>query len=146
MDRKPDIQDVLEAVHVLSTQMDTRFQQVDIRFECMDQKMGEMETRIDQKMGEMETRIDQKMGEMEFRIDQKMGEMEFRIDGKMEAVQSRMDQKMEAMENHLMNHIDGFIVLHNKLDVELVALRSHQNRQDSFLIQVAKKLDIRYEA
>jgi peptidoglycan hydrolase CwlO-like protein len=52
---------------------------------------------------------------------------------------------LQHVKNDVITEIDRFVVLHQSLDVELVSLRSRQNRQDHFLVKVAKKLDLEYE-
>jgi len=52
---------------------------------------------------------------------------------------------LSTTKNEVIGEIDRFVVLHQTLDVELVSLRSRQDRQDHFLQKVAKKLDLEYE-
>ncbi len=41
------------------------------------------------------------------------------------------------LKNDLMNHMDGFIGLHQKLDMELISLRSKYDRLESYIKQLA---------
>ena len=64
------------------------------------------------------------------------------------SVKSEIDEvktDLQHVKNDVITEIDRFVVLHQSLDVELVSLRSRQNRQDHFLVKVAKKLDLEYE-
>lgn len=44
--------------------------------------------------------------------------------------------------NEIMNHMDGFIGLHQKLDIELTSLRSKYSRLEAQIQQLAKHLQV----
>jgi hypothetical protein len=47
--------------------------------------------------------------------------------------------------SEILNHVDGFVVLHQKLDTELAALRSKYDRLEGFVKQLANHADITLE-
>ena len=49
---------------------------------------------------------------------------------------------LEQIKSELMNHVDGFIGLHQKLDTELTALRSKYDRHEQYIKQLAKHLHL----
>ena len=68
---------------------------------------------------------------VENRLDKRMNSLELRID----SVEQRMATKdeLQQVKNDLMTHMDGLIHLHQKLDMELCALRDKTNRlEDQF--------------
>ena len=67
-----------------------------------------------------------------------MNSMELRI-------RTDIRSDMNNMEQRLMTEIDHFVVAHQTLDLELVALRSRCYRMESFMGRVAQKLDLSFE-
>lgn len=61
-----------------------------------------------------------------------------------ETVQTKMATKddLAVLKTEMYSHIDGFIKLHETLDVELVALRSKYERLEERLIRVENKIGI----
>lgn len=53
-----------------------------------------------------------------------------------------LDQKLDKVKSEIMTHMDGFIGLHQKLDLELVALRAKYDRLESYIEQLAKHAQI----
>ncbi len=70
----------------------------------------------------------------EKQMDQRFLVMERQMDKKFGAV----SEEIQEAKNEVMNHMDGFIVLHQKLDTELAALRSKYDRLESYILQLAK--------
>ena len=66
------------------------------------------------------------------------------LDSKLERYLGRneFDQKIDKLKSDLMTHMDGFIVLHQKLEIELVALRSKYDRLESYIEQLARHAQI----
>lgn len=59
-------------------------------------------------------------------------------------VKTEMESKVEANRKHddVITHIDGFIKLHETLDIELAALRSSQDRLEQRIIILEKKVGV----
>lgn len=134
MHREPTIQDVLNAVSGLSSHMDREF--LSVR-----EEMGEMKRDI---RAEMATKTD--LAEMESKLRKELASKSDLAEMKGELrkeLASKTD--LAEMKGELITHIDVLAIHHNTLDVELAALRSRSNRQDTFLHKVAKKLDLEYE-
>lgn len=49
---------------------------------------------------------------------------------------------LEKIKNDLMNHMDGFIGLHQKLDTELTALRAKYDRLQEQMEKIARHLQL----
>lgn len=61
------------------------------------------------------------------------------------AIEDRINEKMvtkdefEQKHNEVMTHIDGFVKLHQTLDVEIVALRDKYNRLEERLARLEQR-------
>lgn len=53
-----------------------------------------------------------------------------------------LDDRIGTLKSDLMTHMDGFIGLHQKLDLELVALRAKYDRLESYITQLAKHANV----
>ncbi len=53
-----------------------------------------------------------------------------------------LETRITEAKSELMTHIDSFVVLHQKLDTELVALRSKYDRLEQHVQQLAKHLQL----
>ncbi len=53
-----------------------------------------------------------------------------------------LDVKLTNVKSEIMTHMDGFIGLHQKLDLELVAMRAKYDRLESWIEQLAKHAHI----
>lgn len=76
-------------------------------------------------------------------VDQRFDTVDQRFDA-VDREMSQIKQDMSQMRQDLLTEIDRFVVLHQTLDVELVSLRSRCERMESFMVQVAKRLDLEY--
>ena|SRR3989338_9533995 len=54
-------------------------------------------------------------------------------------------QTLTETKTEIMSHVDRFIVLHQKLDTELVALRAKYDRLEGFVKQLARHANITLE-
>jgi len=54
------------------------------------------------------------------------------------------EEKLNETKNELMNHIDTFIGLHQKLDIELTSLRSKYDRLESAVKKVMEHLHLNF--
>lgn len=52
---------------------------------------------------------------------------------------------LRQVKDDIMAHIDGFTVLHRKLEVELVAVQSNYRRLDDHVEQLAKHLRFQFQ-
>lgn len=135
----------------------------------IDEKFGHFEERIDEKFVESEKRTDKKFEAFEQRADKKFEAFEKRMDKKMDerfdefgkAMDKKMDEKLEGFAvivnqgfsevqkqlvlinqriDKLYSAVDGFIVLHQKLDQELTMLRARMDRFEEQLQRIQTKL------
>lgn len=58
---------------------------------------------------------------------------------------AELDQKLFETRSEIMNHVDNFMHLHNKLDTELTALRGKYDRLEGFVKQLAAHANITLE-
>lgn len=56
-----------------------------------------------------------------------------------------LDEKLFVLKSELMTHMDGFIGLHQKLDLELVAMRAKYERLESYIQQLARHAQVTLE-
>lgn len=67
-----------------------------------------------------------------------------KIFNKVVSIEERVDKmvtkdEFEQKNNEVINHIDGFVKLHQTLDIELVALRDKYNRLEERLTRVEQR-------
>jgi uncharacterized metal-binding protein YceD (DUF177 family) len=117
MSDQPTTREILEAIQDLSTTFDQRFDTVDQRFDTVDRRFDA---------------VDQKFSVVDYNFTEVRRDI------------SQVKQDMGQMKQDLITEIDRFVVLHQTLDVELVSLRSRCERMESFMVQVAKRLDLEY--
>lgn len=55
---------------------------------------------------------------------------------------NELEEKFTEIKSEIMNHMDGFIGLHQKLDTELTALRSKYDRLESYVQQIAEHVNL----
>lgn len=60
------------------------------------------------------------------------------------ATKTGLKTAIHEIEDRLTTQIDGFIQLHKNLETEFVSLRSRCERMESFMVQVAKKLQLTF--
>lgn len=102
-------------------------------------------TQILEAMNAFAHSVDGKFESMDKRfekIDQRFDKM----DNRFERIETTMATKddLARMEDKLITQIDGFVVLHQTLDVELVSLRARCERMEEFMGRVAKHLNLEY--
>lgn len=102
------------------------------KLDTTDSKLDAMSKQLDVVVIEQKTADD--------RIDTILA----KVVGIAQTVKDNMFTKDEAreMESRLLTHIDGFIKLHETLDVELVALRSKYERLEERVVRVEQKVGI----
>jgi len=59
-----------------------------------------------------------------------------------EYFEEKLEEKLIETKNELMTHIDTFIGLHQKLDIELTALRSKYDRLETSMKKVLEHLHL----
>lgn len=94
-------------------------------------------THVDERFVQIDRRFDQIDQRFE-KIDQRFEKMDRRF----EHADARMDTF--ATKDDLVREVDRFIAVHQKLDVEIVALRARSGRIESFLVKVADKLGLEF--
>jgi archaellum component FlaC len=118
-------------------QTDGRFRQVDARFRQIDKRFGQVDARfqqIDKRFGQVDARFRQ----IDKRFDQ--------VDRRIELVQldinnlrKDMDERFAVMENRidrLATHVDGFMKLHETLDIEMQVMKEQMKRFEERLGRV----------
>lgn len=115
-------------------QVDRRFERVDQRFERVDQRFEQVDQRfagIDQRLDGIDQRLDG--------IDQRLDRGEQRMDilgfGQRE-LKSDFDAKFAILDeriNVLTNHVDGFMKLHETLDIEFKVIKEQMSRLEARL-------------
>ncbi len=67
-----------------------------------------------------------------------------KIFSKVVDIEEKMFTKDDSrdLESRMLSHIDGFIKLHETLDVELVSLQSKYNRLEERLVRVEQRVGI----
>ena len=57
-------------------------------------------------------------------------------------VKNELRSEIQEVKNEIMNHIDGFIGLHQKLEIELTALHGKYQCLESYIQQIAKSIGL----
>ncbi len=78
-------------------------------------------------------------------VDKRFEQVDQRFEQLEQRIRSDLRSEMHSMEQRLTTEIDHFVVAHQTLDIELVALRSRCYRMESFMGRVATKLDLDFE-
>lgn len=68
--------------------------------------------------------------------------LEIREDLKGFVTQDYLDDRLSEMKNEIMNHIDGFIGLHHKLDIEFTSLRAAVQRMEEEIQAMKKQMQM----
>ena len=115
-------------------QVDQRFQQVDQRFGKVDQRFEQIDQRfeqIDQRFEQIDQRFEQ--------VDRRFEQVDRRLDildlGQRE-LKSEINEKLAVMDeriNLLANHVDGFMKLHETLDIEFKVMKEQMSRLEARL-------------
>ncbi|MBU1126132.1 hypothetical protein KJ758_00810 [Patescibacteria group bacterium] len=84
------------------------------------------------------TDLDEGLASVKGELRAEMSEMK----GELRAEMSEMKGEMVEMKSDLMTHMDGFIGLHQKLDLELVALRAKYDRLEDYVRQLASHANV----
>jgi len=113
------------------------FRQTDARFRRIDKRFGQVDARfqqIDKRFGQVDARFRQ----IDKRFDQ--------VDRRIELVQldinnlrKDMDERFAVMENRidrLATHVDGFMKLHETLDIEMRVMKEQMKRFEERLGRV----------
>ena len=111
-------------------QTDRRFTQIDGRFERVDRRLTEIDRRLDQ-VDRRFTQIDRRFERVDRRFN--VVDLEFRD------FRKDMNEKFAAVADHidrLSTHIDGFMKLHETLDIELRVMKEQMNRFEERLKRV----------
>ena len=58
------------------------------------------------------------------------------------ATKNDLEIQLTEVKSEIMTHVDGFIALHQKLDIELTALRAKYDRLNGHIQQLAKHLQL----
>lgn len=112
--------EVLEAIQNLATHMDRKFEAVDERFAKIDQRFD---------------RVDLRFAQLEKTIEERFTDVRRDITLQFESVMKRMDLVNERIDK-LYVAVDGFVVLHKKLEQELVALQSKYQRLEERIVRL----------
>ena len=128
---KVSLEDVLFAINHFSTNVDQRFNTMDQRFDAVDQRFD----AVDQRFEKIDQRFD--------RMDIEIFSIRTNMATKQDIVEVRSE--MQQIRDETMTAIDGFAVLYQKFDMELVALRSRFIRMETFMHKVAERLSMQGE-
>jgi chromosome segregation ATPase len=115
-----EVNERLDRVDQRFEQVDQRFEQVDQRFEQVDQRFEQVDQRFEQ--------VDQRFAQSDRRqsvIEFELGELKRQISEQGAALELRIDR--------LANHVDGFMKLHETLDIEFKVLKEQMNRVEARL-------------
>ena len=108
----------------------TRFDQVDRRF-------GEMQTRIDERFSEMQNQIDLRFDQ----VDRRFSEMQNQIDLRFDQVDRRfseMQTQIDGRSNEMQSHVDGrFNETQNRID------RRHDRTEDDMKVVINDLAEVR---
>ena len=58
-------------------------------------------------------------------------------------METLVEERLTSVKDEILTHVDSFIVLHQKLDTEFVALRAKYDRLEGHLQQIAAHLQLR---
>lgn len=123
MKKEPTIQDVLNVLQGFSAQVDKRFDGIDKRLDGMDKRFIGIDTRLD--------KMDTRLGKLEMafiNLDDKVGRLDNRV------------THLEAQHERTFRRIDDFLIMANRHEAEIAALRCADARLDERLTILEKKV------
>ncbi len=85
---------------------------------------------------------------LQFATKEDLRQVEQRLETKIDTLETKVDTletKVDTLKHDIINHIDGFIGLHQKLEAELIALHGKYQRLESFIQQLAKHVHFQLE-
>jgi hypothetical protein len=103
---------------------------------------------------EQEKALKEILETVSFLRDHAVTKEEAALKSDLEAIRSEMALKsdleairseMAAMKGEIITHIDGFVVLHQKLDTELTALRAKSERLEDYIQQIVRHLQLKLQ-
>ena len=115
-------------------QVDQRFEQVDKRFEQVDQRLAQVDKRlaqVDQRLDQ----VDQRLAQVDRRLDQadrRQDVFEFDL-ADLKRQLSEQGAMLEQKIDRLTEHVDGFMKLHETLDIEFKVLKEQMSRMEARL-------------
>jgi hypothetical protein len=69
-------------------------------------------------------------------------DLEVKMDSKLQDLEVKMNSKITEAKDEILTRIDGFIVLNQKIDIELLALRAKYDRLEATVKKVLEHLQI----
>jgi len=69
-------------------------------------------------------------------------EVKNELRSEIQEVKNELRSEIQEVKNEIMNHIDGFIGLHQKLEIELTALHGKYQCLESYIQQIAKSIGL----
>ena len=109
---------------------DERFRQVDARFEQIDKRLAQVDRRfeqVDKRLAQVDKRFDQ--------IDRQFAVVQLDIRN----LQKEMNERFAVMEDRidrLATHVDGFMKLHETMDIELRVMKEQMSRFEDRLKRI----------
>lgn len=155
----PTLHDVLSAVNDFATNVEQRFEKVDKQLSDL---RSELKSDIAGVRTELKSDIADVRAELnEVKTELKSDIAEVRADLKSEIAYARVElnevraelksdivevkAELQNVKHETLAAIDGFAVLHQRFDAELVSLRSRFGRAENFLRKVADRLNMHGE-
>lgn len=126
--------EIIEAIQDLASQMDERFNRVDERFKGVDERFKELDEHLEQ----MDERNGLRFAQLEKTLEEQMGDLRKDITLQFDGVYKRLDLANERVDR-LFIAVDGFIVLHKKIEQEFGALRSKYERLEERIVRLETK-------
>ena len=132
---EPTMYDVLEAVQNLSTHMDGEFASVRSDIGVIRSDIGVIQSDVDTVKTDQRG-VRNELADIQFGLVEVRNEM---------VTKTELNEQLTVLKSEISTEIDRFVVVHTRLDHELMAQRSRFNRIEDFLVKVAGKLGIHFE-
>ncbi len=90
------------------------------------QDLSAVEQRLDSRIDKLDNKVD--------KLDDKVNKLSDKV--------NQLETQIHEVKNEMIDHVDGFIGLHRKQEVELAAMAMRQNRTDANVNKIAKHLNL----
>ncbi|MBI2551766.1 hypothetical protein HYW17_00490 [Candidatus Uhrbacteria bacterium] len=160
MDQRFDAVDQrFEQVDKRFEQVDKRFEQIDERFDAVDQRFDRVDLRFEQLEKSWETRflelrkdiaiqvegVYKRIDNVETSLGKRIDNVEIGLGNRIDNVETSLGNRIDLVNERidkLYTAVDGFVVLHRKLEQEFTMLRSKYQRLEERLVLVEQKVGL----
>ncbi len=124
------LNDILETVIFLKDNMVSK--------DDLAEGLGAVRAEMSEGLGAVHAEMSEGLGTVRAEMNEGLGAVRAEMNEGLGAVHAEMNE----MKSDIMAHMDGFIGLHQKLDLELVSMRARYDRLEDYIRQLASHVNV----